>query len=169
MKKPVVLKFIKEEAKAGRYVSLAKTRYLGKGITKVNDGMVIRLGVNYAKIKDSTESTGPLPWGHWLKGYEGYIIEHETKESEERRKKLGITEPQYEYYLRVTTTGNKHHRGKVTYLDENGNELSYDEVVSKVAPSKLKFDDTPIYTIKIDDIISLTSKHGKSKSVRRHK
>ena len=169
MKKPVVLKFIKEEAKAGRYVSLAKTRYLGKGITKVNEGMVIRLGVNYAKIKASSEASGPLPWGHWLKGYEGYIIEHETKESEERRKKLGITEPQYEYYLRVATTGNKYHRGRVIYLDESGNELSYEEVVSKVAPSKLKFDDTPIYTIKIDDIISLTSNHGKAKSVRRRK
>ena len=162
MRKELVFKAIKD-IKAGHYVSLMKTRDLGKGITKISDGIVVRIGVDYSKMKDSPAVVGSLPWGHWLKGYEGYVIEHEPKEVKEKREAEGGTEPKYEYYLRVATTGNPKHKGKTSYVDKDGNSLTYEEVCKTVAPSKLKFEDTPVYTVKFDDIILLKQNHPKKK------
>ena len=162
MKKELVFSTIKN-IKAGHYVSLMKTRDLGKGITKISKGIVVRLGVDYSKMKGSPAEVHSLPWGHWLKGYEGYVIEHEPKEVEEKRKAEGGTEPKYEYYLRVATTKNSKHRGKTSYVDEDGNSLTYEEVSKIIAPSKLKFEDTPVYTVKFEDIILLTQHTSKKK------
>lgn len=165
MKKELVFRAIKN-IKAGHYVSLMKTRDLGRGITKVSSGMVVRLGVDYSKMKGTPakDEVGSLPWGHWLPGYEGYVIEHEPKSVKEKREAEGDEEPKYEYYLRVAITGNKKHRGKVSYVDQDGNEIPYEEVTKIVAPSKLKFDDTPVYTVKFDDIMMLEQhNHNKRK------
>ena len=73
-------------AKKGKYIQLSKIKDLGSGITKVSD-LVIRLGVDYANMKiNEGREVGGLPWGHWVEGLEGLVIEHKGN-----------------YYLRVTT------------------------------------------------------------------
>ena len=39
--------------------------------------MVARFGIEYGKMKTHKDKIiGPLPWGEWVNGYEGYLIEH---------------------------------------------------------------------------------------------
>ena len=142
MKKELILNEIKE-AKKGSYVSLTKTKDLGKGIIKLSS-MVVRLGVSYKHMKDAPQqSTGQLPWGEWMPGYEGYVIQHK-----------GI------YYLRVAD-GRTKAKSKTKYIDENGNELSRDEVISKIGASKLASNQSLVYCIKFDDIVNFGAKSKK--------
>ena len=39
--------------------------------------MVARFGIEYGKMKTHKDKiVGSLPWGEWVNGYEGYLIEH---------------------------------------------------------------------------------------------
>lgn len=166
------IKDVKANKGAGKYVSLTKTRNLGKGITKINTGMVVRLGVDYTNMEGTPDKSSGLPWGDWVKGQEGYLIFNESKKAKEEREARGDTTPKYEFYLRVATTGNKKHRGKVRYIDEEGNELTREEVEKIVAPSVLKSTDTKVMNINLHDVVELkqiTHKRKRRKSVKSKK
>ncbi len=135
MEKDAVLKEIRK-AKKGTYISLTKTKDLGKGITKLSS-MVIRLGVSYGNMKDAPQTTGGLPWGEWVPGYEGYVIQHKDT-----------------YYLRVAA-GRTKSKSEPKFLDENGNELSRAEVVNKIGEKKLASSPSLVYNIKFNDIVKL--------------
>jgi hypothetical protein len=123
--------------KKGRYVNLKKEKNLGNGVKKITD-MVIRLGVDYSKMKvnEGRETEiGSLPWGKWVEGLEGYVIEHKGN-----------------YYLRVASSYSNTTKSIYTL---NGVEVG-DEIVNElVAPSKLASKPSDVYNIKFSNIISL--------------
>lgn len=131
MVKEDVLKII--DSKRNGTIELVKIKDFGKGIIKETT-MTVELGVEYrtlleAKEYDSKERH-PLPWGHWLEGYENLIIEHKDA-----------------YYLRVAnpkTVGSK-------YLVE-GVETDPETAEKLIAPSKLKSSESVIYNIKFENI-----------------
>lgn len=190
MKKELILNLVnqmqnkKGSLRAGRLTSMSKTKDLGvvkatgQHITKKTEGLVVRLGVDYSHMASSPapEQIQSLPWGHWYiapdgHDYTGYVIEHESKATREKREKLGITEPQWSYYLRVAPNPNGH-KCKTTYMDQTGKELTYDEVSQLVAPSKLKSTEAAVYDINFEDILSLTqtpAKPRKRKSSKSNK
>ena len=46
-------------------------------IVKKYTKMVARFGISYGNMASHKEKVvGPLPWGQWVNGYEGYLIEH---------------------------------------------------------------------------------------------
>jgi len=100
--------------------------------------MVIRLGVDYSKMKvnEGRETEiGSLPWGKWVEGLEGYVIEHKGN-----------------YYLRVASSYSNTTKSIYTL---NGVEVG-DEIVNElVAPSKLASKPSDVYNIKFSNIISL--------------
>ena len=188
MQKELILNLVKNmqakkgNLRAGRLTSMVKTKDLGivkatgQHITKKTEGLVVRLGVDYSHMSSSPapEQIQSLPWGHWYiapdgHDYTGYVIEHESKATRERREKLGITEPQYSYYLRVTPNQNSKIKAKSTYMDENGNELTYAQVSQLVAPSKLKSTEAAVYDINFEDILSLTQSPAKPRKRRSNK
>lgn len=123
--------------KKGQYVSLKKEKDLGNGIKKITD-MVIRLGVDYSNLKvneNRKDEIGSLPWGQWVKGLEGYVIEHKGN-----------------YYLRVTSSYSN--TTKSIYLLD-GVEVSKEEVELKLPQSKLKSHESDVYNIKFQNIIEL--------------
>lgn len=123
--------------KKGRYVNLKKEKDLGNGVKKITD-MVIRLGVDYANMKvneDRQSEIGSLPWGHWVEGLEGYVIEHKGK-----------------YYLRVASSYSNTTKSIYTL---NGVEVDKEEVETLVAPSKMKSSQADVYNIKFENIIEL--------------
>ena len=84
----------------GKYVSLKKKKDLGNGIEKVSD-LVIRLGVDYSKMEVAKDKVvGSLPWGNWVEGLEGLVIEHKGN-----------------YYLRVASAYSNN--GKSVYYTFN--------------------------------------------------
>lgn len=134
MTREEVLKVIDE--KRNGTIELVKTKDFGKGIIKETT-MTVELGVDYktlveAKEYDSKERH-PLPWGHWLEGYENLIIEHKDT-----------------YYLRVAnpkTVGSR-------YMVE-GVETDPETAEKLIAPSKLKSSESVIYNIKFENIKQL--------------
>ena len=202
MKNALVFSCIKN-IKPGQWATLDKTKELDyvkvdpvtgeqhKGVYTKCSHMVVRLGVDYknmAEVKkavaqaavtpSASAPTGELPWGHWLAGWEGYVIEHDPtlKKRQQAYEKavasgvnpseLEIPQPEYQLYLRVAnsfTDFNAH----TTYVDETGREVDYTEVQANVAQSKLKSQEAPVYAIKFDDIVSLTQNHSKSRRSKK--
>lgn len=131
MVKEDVLKII--DSKRNGTIELVKTKDFGKGIVKETT-MTVELGVEYrtlleAKEYDSKERH-PLPWGHWLEGYENLIIEHKDA-----------------YYLRVANPTVTRSR----YMVE-GVETDSETAEKLIAPSKLKSSESVIYNIKFENI-----------------
>ncbi len=121
--------------KKGKYISLKKKKDLGNGIEKISD-LVIRLGVDYANMEVAKgKEVGSLPWGNWVEGLEGLVIEHKGN-----------------YYLRVASSYSNN--GKSIYL-LNGNEISKEEVVNLVGEKKLESKALDIYNIKFENILEL--------------
>lgn len=127
-----------KEIRKGRFVALRKKKDLGGGVTKVSD-MVIRLGVDYSKMKiNEGRQTGSLPWGHWVPGYEQLVIEHK-----------GV------YYLRVASSYSKH--GKAAYF-LNGMEISRDHAASIVGEKKMESKSLDVCNIKFENLIDIRVK-----------
>ena len=123
--------------KRGQYVNLKKEKDLGNGVKKITD-MVIRLGVDYAnmKVNENRETEiGSLPWGKWVEGLEGYVIEHKGN-----------------YYLRVASSYSNTTKSIYTL---NGIEVSKEQIENLVAPSKLNSKPSDVYNIKFENIIQL--------------
>ena len=121
--------------KKGKYVALKKKKDLGNGIEKVSD-LVIRLGVDYSKMEVAKDKVvGSLPWGSWVEGLEGLVIEHKGN-----------------YYLRVASAYSNN--GKSVYL-LNGNEISKEEVISLIGEKKLESKALDVYNIKFENILEL--------------
>ena len=121
--------------KKGKYISLKKKKELGNGIEKISD-LVIRLGVDYANMKVAEgKEVGGLPWGKWVKGLEGLVIEHKGN-----------------YYLRVASAYSNN--GKCVYL-LNGNEISKEEVISLIGEKKVESKALDVYNIKFENILEL--------------
>ena len=124
------------KVKKGKYVSLKKKKDLGNGIEKVSD-LVIRLGVDYANMKVAEgKEVGGLPWGHWVEGLEGLVIEHKGN-----------------YYLRVASSYSNN--GKSIYL-LNGNEISKEEVIAILGEKKVQSANPDVYNIKFENILELS-------------
>ena len=122
-------------AKKGKYISLSKVKDLGKGITKVSD-LVIRLGVDYSKMKVTEgKEVGGLPWGNWVEGLEGLVIEHKGN-----------------YYLRVASSYSNNNKSYY-YLD--GQEVSKEEVIALLGEKKVQSGNPDVYNIKFENILSL--------------
>ena len=121
--------------KKGKYVSLKKKKDLGEGIEKISD-IVIRLGVDYANMKVAEgKEVGGLPWGKWVEGLEGLVIEHKGN-----------------YYLRVASSYSNN--GKSIYL-LNGNEISKEEVIAILGEKKVLSANPDVYNIKFENILEL--------------
>lgn len=122
--------------KKGQYVSLTKIKDLGKGASKVSD-MVIRLGVDFAnmKVNEGRESIGSLPWGNWVNGLEGLVIEHKGN-----------------YYLRVASS--YANNAKTTYYINN-EEVSKEAVEELIGVKKLEGKASDVYNIKFENILAL--------------
>lgn len=122
--------------KKGKYVSLKKKKDLGNGIEKISD-LVIRLGVDYANMKVAEgKEVGGLPWGKWVEGLEGLVIEHKGN-----------------YYLRVASSYSNN--GKSIYL-LNGNEISKEEVIAILGEKKVLSANPDVYNIKFENILELS-------------
>ena len=122
--------------KKGKYVALKKKKDLGHGIVKISD-LVIRLGVDYANMKVAEgKEVGGLPWGHWVEGLEGLVIEHKGN-----------------YYLRVANSYSNN--GKSTYL-LNDQEISKEEVVAILGEKKVEGSQADVYNIKFENILELS-------------
>lgn len=121
--------------KKGRYVSLKKKKDLGEGIEKISD-LVIRLGVEFANMKiNEGREVGSLPWGHWVEGLEGLVIEHKGN-----------------YYLRVTSSYSNN--GKSIYL-KDGQEISKEAVIALLGEKKVLGQAADVYNIKFENILEL--------------
>lgn len=121
--------------KKGRYVSIRKRKDLGKGVTKISD-VVIRLGVNYAHMKvNEGREVGPLPWGHWVEGYEGLVIEHKGA-----------------YYLRVANGYTKHVKSRY-FL--HGEEVDESIAASVVGAAKLASSDSAVFNVRFENIVAI--------------
>lgn len=105
-------------------------------IEKVSNG-VYRLGISFSNMKQNINRvTGPLPWGQWMAGYEGYIVEHKDKK-----------------YLRVYIDS-VHHTTSKWLL--NGVETTEDYLVDNKIIGKQNH--TPLngcFVIPVDGIISI--------------
>ena len=122
--------------KKGKYVSLKKKKDLGNGIEKISD-LVISLGVDYANMKVAEgKEVGGLPWGKWVEGLEGLVIEHKGN-----------------YYLRVASSYSNN--GKSIYL-LNGNEISKEEVIAILGEKKVLSANPDVYNIKFENILELS-------------
>lgn len=125
------------EVKKGKFISLKKKKELPEGIEKITD-LVIRLGVDYSSMKiNENRVVGGLPWGHWLAGLEGFVIEHKGN-----------------YYLRVASSYSN--TTKSQYF-KDGKELSKEEVIQLIGEKNIKTKEADIYNIKFENIIALGS------------
>ena len=125
------------QAQKGRYVGLVKKMDLGNGVEKISS-MSVRLGVkpsNMKVYKDAGKGTGSLPWGQWVKNYEGLVIENKGN-----------------YYLRVASSYNK--KVKTKYI-RNNQEITYSEAVALVGAKKMEGSKVDLMNIKCDNIIKL--------------
>ena len=128
------------EVKKGTFLKLRKVKSYKHGVTKVSD-LVIRLGVNYGNIKAVRDKigereVGSLPWGNWVEGYEGLVIEHKGN-----------------YYLRVTN--DYCDRNHSTYF--NGDvEISRADAIAIEGEKAIVSNGNPdVYNIKFENIISI--------------
>ena len=136
MQKGLVLAAI-NSIKNGRFFSLTKEKDYGKGVTKVSR-ITYRLGVkpgNMKAYKDSGKTPGGLPWGQWVQGLEGRVIEHK-----------GVL------YLRVAETHAAWPSSQY-YLD--GNPITKEQAAAIVGEKKLAGGESPVYNIKFDNIIKI--------------
>ena len=128
------------EVKKGKYISLKKKKDLGENIlgekiTKISE-LVIRLGVDYANMKVAEgKVVGSLPWGNWVEGLEGLVIEHKGN-----------------YYLRVASS--YANNGKATYY-LNDQQITKEEVVQMIGEKKVESKALDVYNIKFENIIAL--------------
>lgn len=123
------------EVKKGRYISLKKKKDLGEGVVKISD-LVIRLGVEFANMKiNEGREVGALPWGHWVEGLEGLVIEHKGN-----------------YYLRVASAYSN--TNKSTYY-LNDKPISKEEVVAMLGEKKVQSGNPDVYNIKFENILEL--------------
>lgn len=121
--------------KKGRYVSLVRKKEYKQGVTKITKDTV-RLGVDYSNMKiNAGRETGSLPWGHWVKGYEGLVIEHKGNN-----------------YLRVTSSysGNASSR---FFMD--GAEISASEAAAIIGDKEAHPSARDVFDVKFDNIVSL--------------
>lgn len=126
------------QIKNGRYVGITKEKELAEGITKVSN-IVVRVGVNYAKMNSVQESgrvVQGLPWGNWLDNYSGKVIEHKGN-----------------LYLRVANSYNAKNNKCKYYKD--GKEISRQEVVALIGEKKVAGSESDVYNIKFDNIIAI--------------
>lgn len=123
--------------KKGVFTKLVKHRDLGNGVTKESD-MLIRLNIKYANMKAvEGQATGPLPWGHWVKGLENVVIEHKGN-----------------YYLRVAN-GYTDVISKPKFLF-SGKEISKEDAMRIVGNAKaFETKESPVYSIKFDNIVAI--------------
>jgi hypothetical protein len=124
------------DVKKGKYISLKKSKDLGCGVKKISD-IVIRLGVVFKnmKVNEGRTDFGPLPWGHWVEGYEGLVIEHKGN-----------------YYLRVASSYSNN--TKVTYMLSD-KEIDRKQVVDIVGEKKLISGKPDVYNVKFQNILQL--------------
>lgn len=121
--------------KKGTWVRLEKQKYLDKDIKKITS-MTIRLGVDYTHIKAvGKDHCGQLPWGHWVEGLEGLVIEHKGH-----------------YYLRVA---NAYTKGTYSNYYIGGQEVSKESVEKLIGSEKLETKENAIYNIKFENIIKI--------------
>lgn len=131
--------------KKGKFISLKKKKDLGQGVEKVSD-LVIRLGVDYSKMACAQgKEVGSLPWGHWVEGLEGLVIEH-TKTD----KKTGIQVTKN--YLRVASSYSNTTR---SYYYLNGKEISKQEAIDIIGEKKMATSNPDVYNIEFSNILEL--------------
>lgn len=124
-----------EKIKKGAYATLDKVKDFGNGLVKFTH-MVIRLGVNYANMKvNAGKEVGSLPWGEWVDGYEGLVIEHKGN-----------------YYLRVSDSFTNNNTSR---YELNGNEITKEQATEIVGESKIASKQSSVYNIKFDNIIKV--------------
>lgn len=122
--------------KKGKFVSLTKVKDLGNGVEKFTT-MTIRVGVDTSKMKAyEGKSVGSLPWGQWLKNYEGLVITHKGN-----------------HYLRVASAYTK--TTKSIYY-HNDKEITKEQAVELVGAKKLESKASDVYTIKFENIVAIT-------------
>lgn len=86
------------------------------------------------KVAEGKE-VGGLPWGKWVEGLEGLVIEHKGN-----------------YYLRVASAYSNN--GKSIYL-LNGEEVSKEEVIAMLGEKKVQSANPDVYNIKFENILEL--------------
>lgn len=129
-------------AKKGCYLSLTKKKDLGSGITKESD-LRMRVGVTYSKMGvNADKHTTSLPWGHWVKGLENLVVEHNGS-----------------YYLRLAAIDPEHLENNVDitavhYFLEN-REISESEVINLIGQKKVASKPSLVYNIKFENILRI--------------
>lgn len=119
--------------KNGSWVRLTKEKWV-EGVQKITE-MTIRLGVDYTHMKEGKKDAGKLPWGQWLNGLEGIVIEYKGH-----------------YYLRVA---NAYTKNSTSHYFIDGQEVSKDKVIALIGGKKISSDESPIYNIKFENIIDI--------------
>jgi hypothetical protein len=142
-----------KEAVKGRYINFTKEKDLGEGVRKETD-MKIRLGVNYSNMSiNKNREVGPLPWGHYLPGFENLIIEH-TKVD----KKTGETSGP-NYYLRISSCTPEHPDSGAdviaTRYYKDGVEITKDEALAIIGEKKMESHASAVYNVKFENIIKI--------------
>lgn len=124
--------------KNGKFFSLTKEKDLGQGVTKISR-VTYRLGVKPANMKvykDAGREPGGLPWGQWVPGLEGRVIEHKGN-----------------FYLRVAES---HAAYPSSQYYHNGNPITKEEATALVGEKKMASSgESPVYNIKFDNIIKI--------------
>ena len=120
-----------------------KKAFGDKSIMKVSR-MTGRFGVDYnhiSKVQEKRESgqlpkePGSLPWGEWIQGEEGYLIEHKGN-----------------IYVRIATSPNK---SRTTYL-VNGIPTDAETVKSMCLASEFPKGEKPdVMTIRASNIVNI--------------
>lgn len=114
----------------------------------------VRTGIDYANTKKvlegiiagEREEVGSLPWGHWRKGFENYILDHTPK---------GETMPVE--YIRLYPASFDNLKAKiVSEWLVNGVVSTFDDCKVHLLKSEFPTDETPeCFTVKARDIISV--------------
>lgn len=111
----------------------------------------VRYGINYSNMKSviqktatgQIERTHELPWGKWMEGYEGILIEHTNKKGEKN------------IYLRVYTSPNK---TLVSYF-LNGSPITKEKLKSLGYVSESVWnknpDDVDCFTLNVTNITDI--------------
>ena len=126
--------------KKGAFTKIKYFSDKGNGVIK-ETSCVVRLGINYGNIKHNKEKiVGDLPWGQWVKGLEGYVIEHTNKKGE------------YKQYLRLYTTAIKSMVVKWTLNGvETTKQALIDNGLLKDKPRKIE----DCFNVPMDHILSI--------------
>ena len=126
--------------KKGAFTKINYFSDKGNGVIKTTK-CVVRLGINYGNIKhNKNKVVGSLPWGQWVNGLEGYVIEHTNKKGE------------YKQYLRLYTSAIKSMDIQYTL---NGVATTKEELINngllKDKPSNIE----DCFNVPMDHIISI--------------